>query len=315
MTFASLDDGVETAAGQISARELTEVYRAKELSLETKVYGVIGSPLTNSKSVYIHNAAFAASGTDAVFIPLEVGDLAAFMERMVLEKTREVDLNFAGFAVTMPHKQAIIQYLDHIDSVAARVGAVNTVKIENGRLSGYNTDVDGFIVPLTEKLGSIMGMRAAVFGAGGAARACIYALLKEGCEVFIYSRDPDKAATVGKEFGIDSSPVSAFSSANSTMAPARPFDILVNATPLGMKGPYENEPVLTADAMAGARLVYDLVTSFGETPTIREARLAGVPWIAGAEMLIAQGARQFSIWTGTAAPIRVMRQALNSQLK
>ena len=180
LTYASVDADRETADGQITADELVNVYRAKQLDRDTRVYGVLGDPVSSSLSPYMHNAAFKDAGLNAVFLPLQVKDLDAFMRRMVLPAIREVELNFAGFAVTMPHKQTIMKYLDDIDPVAKKIGAVNTVKIDGDKLIGYNTDAHGFITSLKQRIPDLKGVRHAVLGAGGAARAVIHAL-KEEC--------------------------------------------------------------------------------------------------------------------------------------
>ena len=208
LTYASLEAGGETAPGQLSAREMIEVYRVKELDRDTKVYGVIGDPVSWSLSPIIHNAGFVADGLNAVFIPLLVKDLDAFMRRMVRPETREVELNFAGFAVTMPHKQAVIKYLDGLDDVAATVGAVNTINIEGGTLIGYNTDAAGFIGPLKRTFGDLKGARVALIGAGGAARACVYALKSQNADVTIIARDESKARALAEEFTVGSSALS-----------------------------------------------------------------------------------------------------------
>src|SRR5215204_3053371 len=128
MTYAALDAGQETAPGQVSARDLIEVYRAKELDENTEVYGILGSNTSVSMSPYIHNTAFKHHGLNSVFVPLQVHDLDDFMRRMVKPATREINLNFKGFSVTLPHKQAIIKHLDFLDETARKIGAVNTVK-------------------------------------------------------------------------------------------------------------------------------------------------------------------------------------------
>ena len=202
LTYAALDPGDETAAGQLTAKDLIEVYRVRELDRDTQVYGVIGDPVSWSLSPYIHNAAFAAAGINAVFIPLQVKDLDEFIRRMVRNDSREVELNFAGFAVTMPHKQAIMRHLDDIDPAAEKIGAVNTVKIDGDRLIGYNTDAYGFIEPLRSKYSGLKGSRVAILGAGGAARACIYSLQQENADITVLARDERKAKGLADDFGI-----------------------------------------------------------------------------------------------------------------
>ncbi len=314
MTYASLNAGQETAAGQITAKDLKEVYRVKELDLNTKVYGVIGDPVAESLSPYIHNPAFVEQKINAVFIPLQVKNLDEFIRRMVRRETREVELNFAGFAVTMPHKQAIIKHLDGVDPIAEKIGAVNTVNIKNGKLIGYNTDAYGFITPLKETFSNIEDARVAVFGAGGAARACVFALKQENADVTVFARDMKQANLFANEFDVEISEISnlKFQIAKSV---SDNFDIIVNATPLGMKGDLENETLLTADDLKGVKCVYDLVTSPTDTPLIAEAKRANVPTLGGIEMLIHQGAKQFEIWTGREAPLDLMRKSVEEKTK
>jgi 3-dehydroquinate dehydratase / shikimate dehydrogenase len=310
LTYASLEKGSETAEGQVSAKDLREVYRARELDLETRVYGVIGNPVSSSRSPYFQNAAFVESGMNAVFLPFQVKNLGEFIRRMVAPATREVELNFAGFAVTMPHKLAIIPYLHHLDETARAVGAVNTVKIVDGRLEGYNTDVQGFIEPLKDCLVELRGCSAAVIGAGGAARACVYALKREGADVTVFARDERKAATLAEEFGAKGQSFDDF------WSDEQDFDALVNATPIGMDsrgGSLFGRDQDVASQISKFKLIYDLVTSREDTDLIRDAKLAGVETISGIEMLLAQGAAQFEIWTGREAPRRAMAEALVKQ--
>lgn len=311
MTYASLDEGDETADGQITAKDLSEVYRVKELDKDTSVYGVIGDPVSSSLSPYIQNAAFAANKINAVFLPLEVRNLDEFIRRMVAPTTREVELNFAGFSVTMPHKQTIIKHLDEIDAVAAKIGAVNTVKIVNGKLIGYNTDAHGFITPLKARFGDLKNARVAVIGAGGAARACVYALTEEGAEVTVFARNMKKKNVFAEDFNVG---VRQFTSVDSSKLLVDSFDIVVNATPLGMEGELEDESPLTASQLEGVKFVYDVVTRAADTPIVCEAIKVGIPAIGGFEMLIAQGAKQFEIWTGRRAPEHLMRQSVMDRL-
>ncbi|HEY0460024.1 MAG TPA: shikimate dehydrogenase [Pyrinomonadaceae bacterium] len=310
MTYAALGAGQETAPGQVSARDLIEVYRAKELDENTEVYGILGSNTSVSMSPYIHNTAFKHHGLNAVFVPLQVHDLDEFMRRMVKPSTREIELNFKGFSVTIPHKQAIIKHLDFVDETAAKIGAVNTVKIIDGKLYGYNTDAPGFIEPLLNSYGNLSGARVAVLGAGGAARACIYALQTAGAEVTIFARDLTKAKGLAEDFGVN---FDEFPIANRKSQIAS-HDILVNTTPLGMKGKAEGETPVSAEQLKGLRLVYDLVYVPFQTPLMTEADLAEVPKIGGLAMLIAQAGEQQKIWTGLAAPMKEMSRAALKRL-
>lgn len=306
LTYASLESGGETAPGQISASDLIDVYRVKELDKDTKVFGVIGDPISQSMSPYMHNPAFVELGLNAVFIPFLVKNIDEFIRRMVKPETREVELNFGGFSVTMPHKQSIIPHLDAIDEVAKAIGAVNTVKIDDdGKLTGYNTDAHGFITPLKAKFGDVRNARVAVFGAGGAARAVVYALKKDGADVTVFARDAAKGKAFAAEFGVRSSDISSLGTN---------FDVLVDTTPLGMKGPHENDSLFNADELKGLKFVFDLVTKMTDTPLIAEAKKAGIPAIGGLDMLIAQGAKQLEIWTGRPGPESLMREKLLARM-
>jgi 3-dehydroquinate dehydratase / shikimate dehydrogenase len=296
MTYASLDSGGETAPGQISATDLRDVYRVKKLNKETEVYGILGSNTSVSMSPYMHNAAFEFHNLNAVFIPLQVIDLDQFICRMVKPKTREIDLNFHGFAVTMPHKQSIIKHLDFIDETAKAIGAVNTVKIVDGKLHGFNTDAKGFIEPLLNSYGDLKDAKIAILGAGGASKACVYALEKEGANVTIFGRSD----IAGFKFQIPN-----FSE----------FDIIVNATPIGMKGKFEGETALVAQQLEGVKLVYDLVYNPFQTQLMNEADKVHIPKIGGIAMLIAQAMEQQKIWTGKDAPMKEMAAEIIRRLQ
>ena len=298
-TYCSV--GEATAPGQMSAEALIQLYRVPRLSRNTRVFGVIGDPIARSLSPRIHNAAFDHAGIDSVFIPLLVKDLRGFMNRMVRTASREVELNFAGFAVTMPHKLAIMEHLDEIDDTVAAIGAVNTVEVDGDKLRGYNTDAEGFLKPLSKKFGSLKGARVAILGAGGAARACLFSLNEQGASTAIFARSAGKGSALARELGADFFTMEGESIGS--------FDIVVNATPIGMAGVTEDPLPIDLVLSDRVRLVYDLVTSPEPTPLVRTARQAGIETITGVEMLVAQAARQFEIWTGERAPVSVMENA------
>ena len=306
MTYASLEAGSETARGQISAADLNDVFRVKELDDETEVYGVIAGDTSYSISPWMHNAGFKAAGMNRVFVPLQTHDVGEFIRRMVRVESREAELNFAGFSVTNPHKGSLIEYLDDTDETAAAIGAVNTVKIDDDRLIGYNTDAAGFIAPLKKAFGDLRDARAAVVGAGGAARAVVYALKREGVDVVMYARDVEKASSVGRQFSVS---VEQIADGEKFQA-----DIVVNTTPMGTKGENEDASIAKAGQLAGVKLVYDLVYNPAETKLLRAARAANVQAIGGLDMLIEQGAEQFRIWTNEEPQIDAIRSAVENKL-
>lgn len=311
LTYAALDAGDETAPGQISARDLTEVYRVKQLNEQTEIYGIVGSPVAQSLSPFMQNAAFEFHNLDAIYIPLEVKNLDEFIRKFIAFETREVELNFKGFSVTIPHKQAIIKHLDYLDETAREIGAVNTVKIINGKLHGFNTDAHGFIEPLRNSYGDLKNAKAAILGAGGAARACVYALKKAGANVTIFARNIEKAKFSAGEFEVE---LRELRITNHELRFAD-FDIVVNATPLGMKGEFQTRTPAAASQIENVKLVYDLVYNPFETEFIKEARTANVPTLGGLSMLVAQGAKQFEIWTQMDAPASEMSAAALKRLK
>jgi 3-dehydroquinate dehydratase/shikimate dehydrogenase len=307
LTYGSMDDESATAPGQLTARALREVYRINKIDHETEVMGLIGNPVRHSLSPHIHNAAFETAGVNAVYIPFEVRDVGQFMRRLALPGSRELDWNLRGLSVTAPHKTAVMNSLDWIDSAAREIGAVNTIVIRGNELHGYNTDADGFITPLKRKFGSLEKARCAIVGAGGGARAALWALRREGADVALFVRDLDKAQLASRELGVDSYPVSA--------EPFAGFDIVVNATPLGTRGVREQDTVAVAKQLRGVRLAYDLVYNPLETRFMREASAAGCETLGGIEMLLAQAAEQFKLWIGYEPDVEVMRAAALKELR
>ncbi len=301
LTYGSLDDQSATAEGQLTARQFREVYRIDQIDSQTEIIGLMGKPVGHSLSPHIHNAAFAAGQVNAVYIPFEVRDANQFLRRMAQPRSREIDWKLRGLSVTAPHKSIVLNHLDWIDPAAKEIGAVNTILIREEELHGYNTDAAGFIEPLRRKLGSLKDARCAIIGAGGAARAALWALRNAGAQVALFVRDPDKARPVSEEFEIDSYPLSSASFSG--------FDILVNATPLGARGDREHDTAATADQFRGVRLAYDLVYNPMETRFLHEARAAGSETLGGIEMLLAQAVEQFKLWTGNDPDVEVMRSA------
>ena len=306
LTYAALENETGTGPGQLSARELKQVYRIEKIDRLTRVFGLIGLPVCHSVSPLMHNAAFEAMAINGVYLPFEVRDVEGFIRRMIHPRTRELEWNFGGLSVTAPHKSAVMDHLDWIDPAAVGIGAVNTIVVENGRLQGYNTDARGLIKPLAQKFGELRAARCAVVGAGGAARAALWALRQEGAELTVFARNREKAEVLGEKFGAASQPLGA--------ATFDGFDVVINTTPLGTVGQFEAETPVTARQLRGARLAYDLVYNPGETLFLCEAREAGCETLGGLSMLVAQAAEQFRLWTGAAAPEGVMYEAAGQAL-
>jgi len=306
LTFAALEAEKGSAPGQLTARELRDLYRIDRIDRDTKVFGVAGRPVSHSLSPHIHNASFATMDMNAVFIPFDVGDVVQFVRRMVHPKTCELDLNAGGLSVTAPHKSMVMQSLDWIDVAAREIGAVNTIVVQGKELHGYNTDAAGFLAPLQAAMPAINNARCAVIGAGGGARAAVWALKQKGADVTVFARDKAKAEFLSKTFAVKYQQLSTRSFAG--------YDLLVNATPLGTLGDREHDTVVSAEQLRGVRLAYDLVYNPSETSFLREARAAGCETIGGLEMLIAQAVEQFKLWIGKQPDLDVMRAAVTRHL-
>lgn len=301
LTYGSLDHINANAPGQLTASALRELFRIGNLDHETEIFGLIGNPIGHSLSPQIHNMGFAMAGVNAVYLPFEVREVDQFMRRMAHPRTREFDWNLCGLSVTAPHKAAVIKSLDWIDPIAQAVGAVNTIVIRENEIRGYNTDVAGFLEPLKQKLGSLRGARCAIIGAGGGARATLWALGEAGAEVTLFVRDVTRISDASAGLAVKSYPISA--------ASFEGFDLVVNATPVGTRGALEEQTLAKADQFRGVRLAYDLVYNPLETRFLREARAAGCETLGGIEMLLAQAIEQFKLWTGKNPDVEVMRRA------
>lgn len=301
LTYGSLGRERETAAGQASIEELTNVYRVDKLKRDTLITGLVGNPVSHSISPHIHNAAFASLGTNAVYLPFEVHDLKAFFRRMVHPRTREIDWRIRGLSITAPHKTAVLAEVDWIETGAREIGAVNTVVIDEDRLCGYNTDASAFIAPLKSRFGSLRNARVAIIGAGGAASAALHSLKQEKALVTVFARDLGKAKEVAERWATQFGELRGAAFAE--------FDVVINATPLGTIGPREFETPAIAEQLRGARLAYELVYNPRATQFLREAEAADCETLDGLPMLLAQAAQQFQLWTGQAANTEVMQRA------
>jgi 3-dehydroquinate dehydratase/shikimate dehydrogenase len=245
------------------------------------------------------NTAFRRETVNAVYLALQTTKLSD-----LLKLVQEIPIQ--GVSITMPLKQEILPHLEQTDPLSAKIGAVNTIRLIDGKLYGFNTDVAGIVLPLEKRL-SLRGAKVLVLGAGGAARAAVFGLRDKGAEVFILNRTAETAQKLARQSGSKTIKKEALAKT--------PFDVIVNATPVGMAG-NKAAPLLEAKDL-NTKLVFDLVYNPLETPLIRMARQQGINIITGVEMFVQQGARQFEIFTGKPAPeeemFRVVLHALRQQ--
>ena len=295
-TYGSAGNNHAVAPGQLPANVMRSVYRVDRLDRRTQLFGVLGSHASISLSPAMQNAAFQAKRVNAVYLPCEtkrLSDFIHFARRM----------SFRGFSVTMPFKQAILRHLDWLDPLATRIGACNTVAVQHGKWMGWNTDAAAVVEVLTKRL-RLAGSRILILGAGGAARAAAYALRAEDARVFISARRENALERVARDTHAEVVPWGS--------AEGLDVDAVINATPVGMPPHVESVPVDLARLRT--RVVFDMVYYPLETRFLAVARGRGLTAISGLEMLVAQGARQFEIWTGLPAPRALMEQAVRQAL-
>jgi 3-dehydroquinate dehydratase / shikimate dehydrogenase len=290
-TYAGGDRGI----GQPTAAELLGRYRFRMIDAATSVYGITGAPIAHSVSPAMHNAAFEHARVDAVYLPFPAAGADDFVRFGNA-------IGIKGASVTVPYKVSLFDRVDELDGVARRIGAINTIRVDDGRWIGANTDAGGFLESLQHRM-PLDRVRVSVLGAGGAARAVAVAMASSGSNVRLHARARDRAEAVA-----------ALTSADVGPWPPDPgsWDLLVNCTPVGMEPRPEETPVPAAHLTG--RCVYDLVYNPPVTRLLREATRAGCQTIGGLEMLVAQAQEQFHWWTGIRAAAGVMREAALARL-
>ena len=275
---------------------------------QTKLVGLIGYPVEHSLSPAMHNSAFAALNMNWCYVPLPV-----LPERLGEAVAGLQALGFIGANVTVPHKEAVMSYLDEVAPEAQAIGAVNTIVVREG-LIGHNTDWQGFLTALSEGGFYPQGKRAVILGAGGAARAVVYALAQAGGQVTILNRTPSRAQALVQDFSSLFPALSLLSfplTLQTLEERTAEAHLLVNTTPVGMWPEVDQSPWPENLAFPGHLSVFDLVYNPRQTRLLRQARSAGAKVIGGLGMLVHQGAAAFELWTGEKAPVETMYEAAN----
>lgn len=271
--------------------------KIENISTSTGLYGVIGSPVSHSLSPLMHNAAFAGENHDGVYLAFDVTDV-----KSTIRAVRT--LGIRGLSVTIPHKVTVMEFLDEIDPVAEKIGAVNTVVSRDGKLTGYNTDCMGAMRALLEKT-AVRGKNVVVAGAGGAARAIGFGVIAEGGNLTIMNRSVEKGERLARELGAGFSPFSGFDGSA--------CDIFVNSTSLGMVPDVDRSP-LDREAIHRNMVVMDIVYNPLTTTLLKDAKEKGAVPVDGLSMFVYQGACQFELWTGRPAPATLMREVVQARL-
>jgi shikimate dehydrogenase len=277
-----------------------------DITANTRVCALIGDPVGHTVSPAMHNAAFKKLGLDYLYIPFQVKP-----EELSKAVAGLRALGVRGFNVTIPHKVTVIPLLDALDPLAGKIGAVNTVVNEGGRLTGFNTDGAGFLRALTDKAIMPRDKDVVVMGAGGASRAISYVLAGEGARLTILNRKLELdwaeniARLIHKE--LDQEVKTGELNSRNLSSALKNADILVNATSVGMSPDGNRSPVPTG-LLERRLVVFDIVYNPVMTRLLEDARAAGARAIGGVEMLAWQGALAFEKWTGRPAPVELMRQ-------
>lgn len=291
-TYAAPNAAEGTASGQVCARLLRQLYRIDKLTKNAKVFGVVADPVRHSISPNVHNRAFQSKRMDAVYLPLlvhpaQLKDFFLFADNLPL----------AGASVTIPHKQKILRYLEVVDPIARRIGAVNTIWKKGGKWRGTNTDAAGVVKPLAKRI-KLAKASVLIVGNGGAARGAAVALADAGAKISLVGRNLDRVRALSRVCGGD--PLSR------EQANQQHFDVVVHATPIGM---FPNVNDCFFPGKIPGQIVFDMVYNPLETVLLKRAKEQGCETIDGVQMFLEQAAQQFEIWTGESAPRSVMEKA------
>ena len=303
-TYATFNDDRVLAPGQIGWRQMREMYRYDSITAATRIYGVVADPVGHSLSPVVHNAALAAAGIDAVYVPFRVP--AEQIDEFLSAASR---WPLSGLSVTIPHKESVLRHATAVDGLVQSIGAANTLSFTPAGIEAANTDATAAVESLAAALrgdeqpqnGTLGVKTAVVLGGGGAARAVAFGLKQRGVEVTVTSRTADRAKKIAAEVGCKAVEWAA--------RHRMPSDCVVNATPVGMH-PNVDETPYDKEHLRPYMVVFDTVYNPENTLFIKEARSVGCRTVTGVEMFVRQAAIQFRIWHGVEPPQQVMRDAL-----
>jgi 3-dehydroquinate dehydratase/shikimate dehydrogenase len=307
-SYAAADEGSAVAPGQLTFDALANLYHYESLSAETLVACVIGDPIAHSLSPLVHNRALAAAEIDGVYVAFRVPVDA--LDDFVRDARQ---FGMSGVSVTIPHKEGALRSVGRLDEAARAIGAVNTLVFETGgETLGFNTDEPGALDPLEAAFprphgdtSPLRGRTALVLGAGGAARAIVYGLVRRGAHVVVANRNETRAEELAAGLECRVIPWNERATV--------PYEVLVNCTPLGMHPDVDGTPLDAGDLRPEA-VVFDTVYNPEPTRLLRDAQSRGCRTVLGSEMFVGQAARQFQRFFGCPAPHDVMRAAIRERL-
>ncbi|CAM6118829.1 unnamed protein product [Calypogeia fissa] len=312
LTFGTLGKGQESAPGQHTLEQLIKVYRVKQIGRDTKVYGLVGNPVSHSKAPLFHNAVYNHEGMNCVYVYFMVDDLPSFLNAFGSQ-------DFAGYSVTLPHKETAAKICDDLEESARQIGAVNTlVRKKNMKFSGYNTDCVGALKSIEDGLRAgglhttqeqpLQGKTFVVIGAGGAGKALAFGAYARGAKVIVANRTIARAQALADQLGPNASAITM--DQLDEMKASKGF-IVANSTSVGMLPDVDASPI-AAQALKGYELAFDAIYTPRVTKFLREAGERGVTIVDGVEMFIEQAIVQFELLTGTTSPVQYMRQLVES---
>ena len=281
----------------------------------TKLIGLVGHPIKQSYSPFIHNIAAQFKSVDYIYLPFDV-----VADNLEIALKGVVALGISGLNITIPHKEKIIKYLDELSEEAAMIGAVNTIVNEHGKLKGYNTDINGILESLSEFKDLITGSKVCVIGAGGGARAVIYTLIRyfKPEQITIINRTIQSADTLQNYFSekmrfdnfktSDLFPPDLIETFNSS-------SLIVNSTPVGMFPDVDDSPTNLSESFHKDQLVFDMIYNPTETKLLNIAKQQGAATLGGLKMLVHQAAKSFELWTGEEPPVEKLFRSLELMIK
>ncbi len=334
LTFASLRDESTTAPGQITIDELLNLYRFRSITPTTKVYGIIGWPVTQSMSPMVHNAGFEAIGWDGVYVPMPVEGSYESFKATASMLVGAGSLNFEGASVTLPHKEHLLRCypeLDHAPSRTSIAGSANTLCFEIDQCKEINLyevinphpeNTDSFAIRelICTELESAQGKSIMIFGAGGVAKGVLAALEDTGATIFITNRNCDRAIDLVKEHttGTTLHPITNLFAIDQSELSRHHCNLYINCTPVGMKdGPDPDGlsiPIPEMGNLAPETVFFDTVYNPIETPMLKAAKDRGYRTIDGVQMFVKQAEVQFEIWTGQSAPDGLFDRLVRAKL-
>ncbi len=295
LMFCAAEQGRECAPGQVTADELLNRFNFRSINPDTELYGVIGNPIQHSISPDLHNSVYRELGLNKVYVPLKVENPQAFWQAFGQGL-------FAGFSVTIPHKRSFLSEVDHVEPVADQIGAVNTLRRNNGCWEAYNTDWRAAIESIIRRSGELKDSKVLILGAGGAARALGFGAQYHGASVAVINRTEENGRTLCSQLNAEF-----ISLQDLNTESVRDVHVIINTTSLGMHPNIDTRP-LTDVTFHSGQVVFDAVYNPEMTRLLQDAQADGAQIVTGTEMFVGQAEEQFRLWCQCDPPQGLMKK-------